>query len=636
MRRVEKSSAGTEAGQLAENGNPQSGKSIALHQVVLALALAVTALAYSGTLGFQFVYDDRPQVVENLFVRSWRFAPRYFTEHVWGSILPGFLGNYYRPIFLLWLRTNDMLFGLRPWGWHLTSILAHLGVTLLVYLLASRILGDRLSGSVAALIFGVHPAHIEAVAWVSGVTEPLLGLLFIASFLCYLKARERGDRAVVWLAASLLLYFAAMLAKETGLVLPMLIFTYEWVFWPATPEGASQGVRGQRTRTALRRVVPYLALIPFYLLARANALKGLSHTLTPLPLSTVVFTWPSLLWLYLKLLVWPVRLSPCYETPYITNPDFVKFVLPAAAVAGSAFILWSWVRRPVDGPDLHSGGSKGRAVAFASAWLLLPIVPLLNLSVLPKGDIAHDRYLYLPSVGFAMIAALALRGVQTGPHKLFGQPAAQVVGVGALAVLLAFGTAIQSLVWADDLLLYYRGLTLAPGNIYIGTNLANIMGEREYYDGAINLYKEILAREPGYWSANYNLGYTYYKVGKLQEAEGYLKRAIQIDPGKTNEFLYLGLTALKLGRLEEASKAIRRAIRISPEDKGQHFALGMVLKLQGDLAGALLEFTAELALDPGQQAARQQIAQVQTRLHYSRSEDSPSQRLHSPRSWPDH
>ena len=118
-----------------------------------AAILAATFLAYAGTLGFGFVFDDTAGIVRNDSLRSWHYVPGYFSSHVWSFLYPHLLSNYYRPLFLLWLRLNDALFGLHPWGWHLTSVLAHLGVTCLVYCLALQVDAGHLGRRVRRAAF---------------------------------------------------------------------------------------------------------------------------------------------------------------------------------------------------------------------------------------------------------------------------------------------------------------------------------------------------------------------------------------------------------------------------------------------------------------------------------------------------
>jgi tetratricopeptide (TPR) repeat protein len=582
-----------------------------LHRWLLGLALGLTFAVYSGTLRYQFVLDDRGQILENPAVHSWHYVPQYFTQHVWAGVFPEVLGNYYRPLFLLWLRINDMLFGSRAWGWHLTSVFAHVGVTVLVYLLASQVLKDRAGAALAALVFGLHPIHIEAVAWVSGVTEPLLALLLIPAFLFHLKGREQTPSKRKWWALSLLFYALALLAKETALVLPLIIFVYEWVYGGSTDEPYSWSGRARRIGRAFRFAAPYFALIPPYLAARVFALKGFSHIATPLPFSTLLYTWPSLVWFWARHLTWPVGLSTLYDFPSVKSPDFWNFTLPAVGISVIGLILFL-------------AAKQSRVVAFASAWLVLPLAPLLDLRVFVADDFAHDRYLYLPSVGFSVIAALVLRNLALGRIRLLGQSVTQIVTVLMVATLLAYGTLHQSFYFANEVAFYQYNYKSSPNSKLAMTNLASLLGEQGMYDDARALFQQVLERDPGFWPAAYNLGYTCYKMGRLREAEYFLSRAIQIDPAKPDEYLYLGMTRFRAGRLAEAEAALRRAIHIRPTGYGYHFALGVVLRQRGDFKGAVEQFKAELALNPQQDAARKQIAEIEQALKPERDGETPA------------
>jgi tetratricopeptide (TPR) repeat protein len=572
-----------------------------------SVVLALTFAAYAETLSFDFVHDDRGQIVDNPAIHSWASVPQYFTAQVWAGVSPQELGNYYRPLFLLWLRINYVVLGLHPWAWHLTTILVHMGVTLLVYFLAFRVLGDPFLSSVAALIFGLHPAHIEGVAWISGVTEPLLGLLLVSSFLCYLKKRDQPAKAAVWMASSLAFYVLAILEKETALVLPPIIFCYEWVSSARpgveTPRrGVSAAALLQRAWRGLRSAVPYLLPVPFYFWARVHALRGFSHVATGLPLSAVLYTWPSLLWFWVKHLVWPVGLSTFYDLPSVTQPNFYNFTLPAIGVAAVGLgLFWGALRFP--------------EIALAGIWLVLPLLPILDIRVFRRSDFAHDRYLYLPSVGLAIIAAVLLRRLRLGSAKLQGVPAAQIVPTLLVAALMIFGTTSQSFYFQDNLVFYEHNVASAPENRIPLTNLASLLGEAGQYEKAVSLYQRVLKGDLGDWYANYNLGYTYYRMGKLQEAETYLEKAIAISPNKPDEHFYLGLALLRMGHTGEAASALRRAIEIRPDGFGYHSTLGLALKLQGNLQGALSEFKAEISFHPEQALARQQIAEIQATLN---------------------
>ena len=117
----------------------------------------------------------------------------YFTSHVWAELYPHVGGDYYRPVFLLWFRLNHAMFGVNPEGWHLTTVLCHVAATYLVFRLVRRLAASPWIAFSAATLFALHPVHIESVAWVSGVTDPLLAIFLLGSFLAYLQFRE-GNR----------------------------------------------------------------------------------------------------------------------------------------------------------------------------------------------------------------------------------------------------------------------------------------------------------------------------------------------------------------------------------------------------------------------------------------------------------
>jgi len=201
---------------------------IARRGVAETLACAIAFLAYVPTLGFQFVYDDKPFIVQNPAIHAWRYLPHYFTSHAWAELYPNVSGNYYRPLFLLWFRLNHAWFGLDPKGWHLTTVLCHVAATYLVFAVVRRLAASPWIAFSAATLFALHPAHIESVAWVCGVTDPLMAIFLIGSFLAYLRFREEHRWSRMGLA--LALFALGLFAKETAVVLGPLVFLYAWLY----------------------------------------------------------------------------------------------------------------------------------------------------------------------------------------------------------------------------------------------------------------------------------------------------------------------------------------------------------------------------------------------------------------------
>jgi tetratricopeptide (TPR) repeat protein len=578
--------------------------------------------------------------------------------------MPGELGNYYRPLFLLWLRINDAAFGNHAWGWHLTTVLAHVLATLLAYLL---ILSLGVSGDaalIAAMVFGLHPAHIEAVAWISGATEPLLGVLLITSFLAYIRWRRTSRPN--WRLASVALFALALGEKETATILPGLLLAYDWIFrsslaWPSddvrpqsanstghsersdpSPEGfrlQDEEVRsasGESTNqdlgeiprfarndslvhwcgSALRRIWPYFLVILLYLPARVYALKALSHPMTPVSMAQLAMTWPSLIYFWIRHLIWPVGLSTFYDLPAVLHPTLRNFTFPLILDVGAAALLVAVARR-------------GRSAAFAVVCLVLPLIPLLDLRVFAADDFAHDRYLYLPSVGLAILAGLGLKKVCVGrvqslsadlkgrvtlwghAARRLGMPEALLAASLWLAAVLGYGTVTQSFYFRDNLTFYAYNNSMAPHNLAAETNYGTILAERRMYAPALEKFNDVVDHNPTYWPAVYNLGLTNYKMGNLPEAEKYLLAAIRINPNKADEYFYFGMALFKSGRTDEAIAAEHRAIALNPAGFAYHFALGVMLKARGDFGGALREFKAELAVNPEQQAAATQIKEIE-------------------------
>src|ERR1051326_3592760 len=229
---------------------------------LLRVALIGTFLAYVQTITYAFVFDDALQIEMNPWIQSWKFWKSFFTGHVWSFGRAHVQGNYYRPMFLLWLTGNYSLFKLTPGWWHLTTIAMHVLATGLVYLLAARLLKDRWMGAAAALLFGLNPLHIECVAWISGVPEVMLTIFFIGALLAYQNWQQgRGTR---WLTASIALYVLALLSKETALAFLPVLFVTPWI----------SSDDSHRRKKALLCAGLYLVVTAGYLVARHAVLSG--------------------------------------------------------------------------------------------------------------------------------------------------------------------------------------------------------------------------------------------------------------------------------------------------------------------------------------------------------------------------
>ena len=597
----------------------RAGSSL-LTRLMVPLVLVLTFVAYSGTLRYEFVYDDGDFIVRNRYLTSWSYFPRYFTEHLWSHRDYNLPGNYYRPLFLVWAMINRSLLGLNSTAWHLMTLLMYLAVVVMVYWLARRLLKDHLTASIAAGVFALYPLHIETAAWICGASETLLALFLLPTFLFYLNSRapnlkgaaHRAAR-IKWAVLSLGLYTAALFAKETAVILPAILVAWEFICGNGASEGGSAESDSAASRfktfvanaiNAVKPVVPYAAVALVYLIIRTMVLGNFMYQPANLRLLTKLLTIPSLLWGYLRLLVWPVGLSEFYDTPYIERPEFVRFVLPLCAVI-LAIVALVWLLKRV------KDRTERRLLFFACAWIVIPILPVLNIGTFRRGDLIHDRYLFLPTIGVSLLIAYGLRKLKDGSVEVSGLPRIQALVALILAGLLGIATAYQHVHWANDIVLFHHSLSVAPGNEVAQGAFGDALSKRDMYDEAIVVFQDMIQSSPENPTGHYNLGYNYYKIGKYRDALPHLITAIDINPTDPRHYLTLGVTLFYLDKYEVAERVLRDAIRMRPHETGLHYALGAVLKQTGRLQEAIDEFKQEVAYNPEYISAYDQIESIQ-------------------------
>ena len=550
--------------------------------LIVGMIAASSVVLYLGTFWFEFVYDDVYQVLDNPSISSWHYFWSYFTH-------PILVTPYYRPVFSIWLRLNYALFGLHPAGWHAASVLLHAIAVVMVYFFAGKLCESPIVAALAATLFAVHPVHTENVAWVSGVCDPLMAIFFCGAFLCYLKTRE-GRHVRAWIALALLFYALALLSKEPAVVFPVVVAVHAFLY--------SEGACRQKVSAAIRHAGPFAALLAPYFWIRHIALPTLAPVLNNLSWRALLLTQPSLLWFYLKELLWPVNLSVFHDLRPVQAPGFASFCLPALVLLSAVMATFCWRRVCPE---------RARTILFLALWTLVALSPALYIRSFAPEETVHDRYLYLPSVGFATLLALALEQLLLN-QRLEAQRRWIVCGIAAALLGACALSLSQQTDWASDLALYSHGVAVAPSNITARNGLARVLTDRGDYAAAAPMFEEILRRQPDSWMADYNLGYIDYRVGRYPEAEFHLRRAINGYANDSFFHLYLGLTCLREGKLDEAEAEIRRAIALRGDRVGQHLALSLLLEEKGDRAGALQEARQEIVLAPTPAAWRRVAA----------------------------
>lgn len=560
------------------------------------LICGIAFLCYAQTLAFPFIYDDKMLITDNPYITSFRYLPRFFTMHLWDSFNVHFV-NFYRPMLLSWSLLNHSLFGFHPAGWHLTNILLHVTATYLVCVLVEKFCADRGLAIITGLLFAVHPMHLEVVAWISAASDLLLTVFILASLLCYLKSTQ-GRHEKRWLIMAWLSYAAALLSKEPAVMMPAMVFALVWL-----QRGSQEGFQG-KAFASLKAAVPFGLMVLVYFAIRWSVF-GTEHyeSLNTLSVATMLRSIPLVVCFYLKLLVFPFRLSPLYDVPDVQSVSQMIFVVPVLLIPAIAVIIFSWWR-----------ATRSNTIPFACLWSLW-LVPALYFRSFSSDKKVGDRYVYLASIGFCILLAAAIRRIRIPSRETFARPIAQITVTIVAAVALITGTLAQETYWSSDILLFYRALEIAPKNDFAKENLSAALMSQEHFAQAVPLLLDVVKRQPQRWNILAYLGISYYHLKDYLKAVDYLSHAIAIDPTDARENTYMGLTLLKLHRLDRAEESFQDSLRIKPEQMECHFGLGLIFEQRSEWQKAMREYDTALKIQPRNPTLQRYIRGFQARLN---------------------
>src|SRR3989454_4341878 len=540
-----------------------------VYWLVPVLVALVTFAAFLPALHNQFVnWDDDKNFLDNPYYRGlgWSQLRWMWTTHL----------GHYIPLTWMTLGLDYLLWGMNPFGYHLTNLLLHAANAVVVFFVVCRLLARALpspsehgyalavSSGVAALVFAIHPLRVESVAWVTERRDVLSGLFYLVAILLYLRACEGGARGRGWYWLSVAAFVLALLSKSMVVNLPVVLLILD--VYPLRRLGGAVGWWS----APARRV--YVEKIPFVLLAAAASavalMAQLSHNtmVSVVQLSALGRLALSVYGLsfYLWETVAPVNLSPLYELPPTVNPWAPPFLLSYGLVLAITAIVLAF-RRPLPG--------------LLAAWVAYVVVLLPVLGIFQSGpQIAADRYTYLASLGWAiLVSAGVLSHWRRRPFLFTGLAACVLFGLGIL-------TWNQVQVWRDSEKLWTHALATYPKSPIAENNLGNVRADQSKLAEAIEHYRQALDINPEHASAHYNLGNVLAQQGKLAEAVEHYRRALKIKPDFAEALNDLGNALARQGQLAGAIDHYRQALKIKPDFAKAASNLGLALAQQGKLA----------------------------------------------------
>ena len=539
------------------------------------LLVGATCLAYLPALAGGFIWNDRDYVTAP-GLRSLSGLGRIWTQL-------GATEQYY-PLLHSFFWVQCRLWGEQPLGYHLVTLLLHAGAAILFALILRRL---AVPGAwLAALLFALHPVHVESVAWITEQKNTLSLVFYLGAALAYLRFDE--TRRPPAYATALGLFLLSLMCKTVTATLPAALLVVRW--WKS---GRLEW------RRDLRPLLPWLVigaaagLFSSWVEQRYCGARGMDFDLPALARGLVA---GRAIWFYLGRLVWPFDLNFIYER---WTPDVAvwwQWLFPLGVLVLAA-ALWA-VRRRTRAP-LARAATAGLAAFLFFAGSLFPVLGFVNLYGALYSWV-WDHWQYLPDLGPLALAAAALtRGWErTAARFRWTGP----VLVTVLAVALGALTWSHCGMFRDDQTLYRATIERNPRCWMAYNNLGNVLFKipGRLPEALVN-FEAALRLKPDFAEAHFNRGNGLAKTpGRLPEAITEYETALRLRPNEPLAHISLGAALAQMpGRLPEAITQFQTALRLNPDDLEVHNNLGNALAQMPDrLPEAIAEYQAALRLKP--------------------------------------
>jgi tetratricopeptide (TPR) repeat protein len=577
------------------SSTPRAFSDIAGSRAAICIVLAaVVFLALSPTWHNGFIgYDDPAYVTQN---------PHVNTGLTWPNIVWAFSGAHasnWHPLTWVSLQLDCALYRMAPAGYHVTSLSLHVANMLLLFLWLSGVTGFRGRSAFVAVAFGLHPVHVESVAWVAERKDVLSALFWMLTLLAYTAyVRRPGTGRYLAVAA---LFTAGLLSKPMLVTLPFLLLLLDW--WPLDrKENWSRPVFGKLVleKLPLVALAALSAAITIWAQRQGGSLIALDRLPLELRLANAALSYVR----YLGKTFWPVDLAVFYPFPVRGIPAWQV----AGSVAFLALVTWMAYRARNRRPWLMTGW----------CWYVLTLLPVIGIVQVGMQSIA-DRYLYVPMIGLLIAVSWQVGEVcQGSPRRT---RIAAMIGITATGGLVLGICAVlswrQAHVWRDGVTLFTHAIQVTNGNFVAHDNLGVELDRLGRPNEALAEYRETLRVKPGdrhgeenFAQASFAKGERLLGQGDVHGALAAFRDGLRYRPRNAVALMSLGVALARSGQSVEAGKAFEDSLRADPSSVEAHYDLGLVRQALGAYSEALESFDAALRLKPefGEaQAARAEV-----------------------------
>jgi len=533
--------------------------------IISFFLVLVTTAVFWQVSSFDFVrYDDDKYVTENRHVQAGLTR---------GGIAWAFLSVYannWHPLTWLSHMLDYQLFAANPAGHHITNLFFHIINTLLLFFILKQMTGFSWRSAFVAVLFAIHPLHIESVAWVAERKDVLSTLFFMLTVWAYVRYVERPG---IYRYLAILLFFAlGLMSKPMLVTLPFVLLLLD--FWPlgrlhlegslfnTDPSGLRAVGDGNENRSGVGLIIEK---IPLFILSAASVCATLYAQwsgiapLESLPFSTRMSNALVSYISYMGKMIWPQDLAVFY--PY---PESIPLWQVGGAVLLLILITAIAVRLRRRYPYAIVGW----------LWYLGTLVPVAGLVQVGYQSMA-DRYTYLPMIGLFIAIAWIVPDLlaRWRSHRI----ALTVLAACVIAALMTVSL-FQIRYWQNSMTLFARALSVTKNNAVIETNMGASLAEQGKFGEAIGHYQEALRIKPNDFEARYNLANALARQGKMEEAVSHYAGILQTQPSAAAVHNNMGIALSQLGRTGEAIDHFREAIRIKPDfqDAGSNLETALI------------------------------------------------------------
>ncbi len=560
--------------------------------MALGLLAAVTIIVYLPVVNHEFVhYDDDVYVTENHNVQS----PINWQKIQW-AFTTGYASNWH-PVTWLSHMADCMLFGLKPAGHHIVNLLLHVLNSVILFLLINKIAKAFYPALVIALLFAMHPLHVESVAWAAERKDVLSGLFGLVTLLLYCKYVI--ERRKFWYFLALGAFAIGLMAKPMLVTLPLLFMLLD--YWPLERWEMGNGVKAD-AKTVAKSVIekgPFFVLIvasslvTFYVQQTGGAVSSIESVGLLLRIENAAIAYVS----YIAKMFVPIKLAVFYPHPGSVN--VAKAMLAMALLAAVTIACFKF-------------GKKKKYLLVGWLWYQIVLVPVIGLVQIGAQSMA-DRYSYLSLIGLFIVIVFAIADLVKTKSKSVKITTGAITVV--VLVLLSLGTTVQLSYWQNSFTLFQRALDVTENNYVMHNNVANVLSRQNKYQEAASHLQKSLKIKPELASAYTNLGNNLVKIGRFDEAIKFHKKAVLLENDNAAAHYNLAVALTKKQLNYDAIKAYEKAIELGFIKKVDAFNnLGGQYAIIGQYQKAVQCYKKALAIEPDSVTAYGNMAMALAKL----------------------